>query len=87
MRSSFDGALENPPVLEFARNVIVERIVERLEGEEVALRASLIASQLIGLAIGRYMAMARLEPVASSTVDEVVALYAPAMQRLITPGH
>lgn len=74
-------------MLEFARNVIVERIVERLEGEEVALRASLIASQLIGLAIGRYMAMARLEPVTSSTVDEVVALYAPAMQRLITPGH
>lgn len=84
VRSSLDGGLENPPMIELARNVIVARITDRLDGDGTSLRATLVASQLIGLALTRYVA--RVEPVASATIDDLVTAYAPAMQHLVTPG-
>lgn len=83
VRSSLDAGVENPPMLELARNVIVARITERLDGPDAPVRAALVASQLVGLAVMRYLV--RLEPLASTPVEDVVATYAPAMQRLITP--
>ena len=46
------------------------------------LRASLVASQLIGLAIGRYIV--RLQPLVDSPRAGLVAAVAPALQRYIT---
>lgn len=83
VRNSLDGTMEKPPVVELARNVIIERIIDRLDGEDTQLRAALVASHLIGLALTRYVA--RIEPVASSPIEDIVNAYAPAMQRLITP--
>ena len=85
VRSSLDGAMKNPPMIELAQNVIIERITSRIDGDDAQLRAALIASQLIGLALTRYVA--RLEPVASSPINDVVNLYSPAMQHLITPDR
>lgn len=84
IRSSLDGGLENSQMLELARNVIIRQIAEKLDGDDAPARAGLVASQLIGLAIMRYLA--RLEPVASLTVDELVVAYAPGMQLMMTPG-
>lgn len=42
-----------------------------------AMKAELVASQLIGLAMTRYVL--RIEPLASATVEEVVALAAPSI--------
>ncbi|TNM39555.1 hypothetical protein FHP29_11775 [Nocardioides albidus] len=42
-----------------------------------AMKAELVASQLIGLAMTRYVL--RLEPIASASVDEVVRLAAPSL--------
>lgn len=42
-----------------------------------AMKAELVASQLIGLAMTRYVL--KIEPLASATVDEVVRLAAPAI--------
>lgn len=83
VRSTFDGRLENAPLLNFAQVVVTERFTARLEGPDGQLRASLIASQLTGLALMRYVA--RIEPLASTCVDDVVAAYAPALQANITP--
>lgn len=83
MRSALDGGIDNPLVLQLARNVMIETIASALDGDNAHLRADLVAGQLIGLAVMRYVA--RVEPLASAPVDEVVALYAPAMRRIITP--
>lgn len=42
-----------------------------------AMKAELVASQLIGLAMTRYVL--KIEPLASATVEEVVALAAPSI--------
>lgn len=71
---------ERAPALEIARNVLVAAIASAI-GDE--LRATAIASQVIGLATARYVV--RLEPIASASVDEVVAIYGPAVQAVVTP--
>lgn len=50
--------------------------------ERPELRMSLVASQLIGVILARYVL--RLEPVASMPADVVVATYAPTLQRYLT---
>ena len=45
-------------------------------------RASLVASQVLGLAVARYVL--HLEPLASSPADELVPLVAPTLQRYLT---
>ena len=46
------------------------------------LRMPLLASQILGLILVRYVLA--VEPVASMTADEVVAIYAPTLQRYLT---
>lgn len=46
------------------------------------LRMPLVASQILGLIVVRYFL--EVEPVASMPVDEVVAIYAPTLQRYLT---
>jgi AcrR family transcriptional regulator len=45
-------------------------------------RASLVASQVVGLAFTRYLL--RLEPIASASADDLVAAIGPVMQRYLT---
>lgn len=46
------------------------------------LRMSLVASQVLGLIVTRYLL--RLEPLASLSADAVVSAYAPTIQRYLT---
>jgi hypothetical protein len=50
--------------------------------EDAARRAALIATQLLGLALCRYML--RLEPLASMALDEVVFPLARTVQAYLT---
>jgi AcrR family transcriptional regulator len=45
-------------------------------------RASLVASQIVGLGFTRYVL--QLEPIASATTDDLVAAIAPTLQRYLT---
>jgi len=59
--------------------------IAALGDEQAAERGTLIAAQLLGLALCRYIL--RFEPVASLSVDDVVAAVAPSVQRYLTrPG-
>ena len=69
------------PMLQLARNILITSLLEVLEGDDRDLRASLIASELIGLATMRYVV--RLPALAEAPIDDVVRLYAPGMQTLI----
>jgi AcrR family transcriptional regulator len=65
--------------------IMGQRLAERiaaLGGEQAPGRAALIAAQLLGLALCRYIL--RFEPLASLAVDEVVAAVAPSVDRYLT---
>lgn len=69
---------------EFLITQLLRRIVHEvgLDPAEARLRMSLVASQMAGLALIRYII--KLEPLASLPADEVVALVGPNVQRYIT---
>jgi AcrR family transcriptional regulator len=83
IRTTLGSGDAQAPMLQLARNVLITSLLGVLEGDDRELRAPLIAGQLIGMATLRYVV--RMPPLADAPVDEVVRLYAPAMQLLITP--
>lgn len=81
IRTTLGGGETDAPMLQLARNILISRLLEVLEGDDRELRATLIASQLIGMATLRYVA--QLEPLDDAPIEAVVRVYAPTMQRLI----
>jgi AcrR family transcriptional regulator len=67
---------------EFLMSVLFARIAETLGVPDARLRASLAASQTIGLIIARYVV--RLEPLASAAPPTVIAAVGPNLQRYLT---
>jgi AcrR family transcriptional regulator len=67
---------------EFISRVILKRIVGEVAPDRYELRASLAATQLIGLGMIRYVL--RLEPLASAEHAVVTAAIAPNLQRYLT---
>jgi AcrR family transcriptional regulator len=63
-------------------NRLVGEPVAALGGPDADRRSALIASQLLGLMVSRYIL--RHEPLASMPIDEVVANISPAIQRYLT---
>ena len=64
---------------EFVLSEIVGRLAATLDGDQ--LRATLVASQVVGVIALRYIA--RVEPLASLDREEVVRLVAPTLQRYL----
>jgi AcrR family transcriptional regulator len=69
---------------EFMLNHILKLIIKelRLDPTEGLLRGSLVASQIAGLVMLRYVI--RVEPIASTDVDALAALVGPTIQRYLT---
>ena len=61
---------------------LLPAIADRIEDEERILRASLIASQVVGLVMMRWIW--EIEPLSSLPDDDLVALVAPTIQRYLT---
>lgn len=81
MRRAF--ADDSQLVRQFATKALLGRLVERLPNDEDGmLRASLVATQMSGLLFARHVL--RIEPLASLTADQVVALIGPAVQHYLT---
>ena len=88
-RRSLLGLVRSAVTEEAAAAMVRDSLLGGVEGalneygcDRPGLRASLIASQLIGLAIGRYIV--RLQPFVEASRAELVAAVAPALQRYIT---
>ena len=75
-----DDSVAEQMQMTFDRMVVAP--LQQLQYPDVQRRAALIGSQLMGLALCRYIL--RLEPLASLTNDEVVAGIAPTVQRYLT---
>jgi AcrR family transcriptional regulator len=67
---------------EFVTREVLGRLARALELDQPQLRAGLVASQLIGLAMLRYVV--KVEPLASASTDELVAWLGPTLQRYLT---
>jgi hypothetical protein len=69
---------------EFIGTQILRRVVSRLGLDETEgpLRASLVASQLMGVIMARYII--KLEPIASTPRETLVVAVAPTIQRYLT---
>ncbi|TNH27142.1 TetR/AcrR family transcriptional regulator [Micromonospora orduensis] len=69
---------------EFITTQVLRRVLEQLDVEpaQLPLRGSLVATQMIGLAMMRHVV--RLEPVASADPETLVAAIGPTVQRYLT---
>lgn len=69
-------------VREFVETQIIDEVERSLDRDDARLRAELVASQLLGLILLRYVL--ELEPLASAPVDTLVVAFAPTVQRYLT---
>ena len=80
------SAMTNDAAMAMIRDLLVREvfgpITQALGVPDAQLRATLVGSQFVGLAIMRFIA--RLEPLASTSVDELVAAVGPTVQRYLT---
>ena len=67
---------------EFITEEVLGPIAARLGSPDARLRATLVGSQLIGLAMARYII--RVEPLASAPSAQVAAVVGPTVQRYLT---
>ena len=80
------SALTNEAAMDMVRDLLVREvfgpITEALGVPDAQLRATLVGSQFVGLSVMRYIG--HIEPLASATVDELVAAIGPTVQRYLT---
>ncbi|MEJ7689866.1 MAG: TetR family transcriptional regulator [Nocardioidaceae bacterium] len=81
----FRTAMTNDDAATLLRNglarLVLDTLAQVLDVPDIALRAQLVASQLLGLALARYLL--RLEPLASLPAADVVAAVGPTLQRYL----
>jgi AcrR family transcriptional regulator len=86
LRRAFANRVWARLVREFFAVQVIRRAMQHLgtivDPAQVPLRANLVASQLFGLAVTRYVL--RFEPLASTPQEAVVAAVAPTLQRYLT---
>ncbi len=75
-----DAAAES--LRDFLSEALVGRVGMVLDTVDAALRATLVGSQLVGLAMARYVL--RIEPLASADPAIVAAWIAPTLERYLT---
>lgn len=80
------SAMTNETAMGMVRDLLVREvfgpITRTLGVADAPLRATLVGSQFVGLAILRFIG--RLEPLASASVDDLVAAVGPTVQRYLT---
>lgn len=69
-------------ISEFVVDAVLAPLAKSLDVDRPQLRATLAASQMIGFGLAAYVV--GVEPLASLTDDEVMAAYAPTIQRYLT---
>jgi AcrR family transcriptional regulator len=67
---------------EFLDSAVVDRVARSLGVPDARMRVTLATSYLLGIATMRYVL--QIEPIASATEDEIVAMVAPAVQAALT---
>jgi AcrR family transcriptional regulator len=79
LRSAMSNQVAATLLRQFATRTIVSRVVAKLDLPDRELRAEAVISHLVGIAIMRYVV--KLEPIASTSNEELAALVGPVIQR------
>jgi AcrR family transcriptional regulator len=82
MRSAMTNEAALAMVREYLGRRVFGPITQALGTPDAELRANLVGSQFIGLAMMRYIT--RVEPIASAPVEQLVAAVGPTVQRYLT---
>lgn len=83
VRSSLASDEGSVRLREFIFGEVLRRVAGHLPDQPAAQhRAALAASQLIGLAVGRYLV--RVPPLAAASIEDLVAQVGPTLQRYLT---
>ena len=81
LRSAVSDERAAQTLRDFVTRVVIGPLVRAAGPDGAELRASLVASQMVGLAMARYVV--RLEPLASASADELAALIGPTLDRYL----
>jgi AcrR family transcriptional regulator len=82
LRSAMTNDAATRMLKEFVTSTVLGLIVDVLEVPDAAYRASLVASQLVGLGVVKYVV--RIEPLASTPLEDLVVAIGPTLQRYLT---
>ncbi|HEX7202004.1 MAG TPA: TetR family transcriptional regulator [Arthrobacter sp.] len=84
LRGTLGSKAKTALLREMVNRTIISRIMAGVPGtpDELALRGDLVATQMVGLMMVRYVV--RLEPLASAEPEDVVRLISPNVQRYLT---
>ena len=82
-RAGASGGKAAAGLKSFVEQDVVDRLAVVIGVPDARLRANLITSYLLGIAINRYVI--RLDPLASMSDEEVVRLVSPTVQDWLTP--
>lgn len=81
MRTAIGNKVATPLLAGFLSRELLGKIAAGIGVPDGELRASLVATQVAGLLLARYVL--RLAPLADASVDEIVAWVAPNVQRYL----
>ncbi|MGF6824725.1 AcrR family transcriptional regulator [Microbacterium sp. ZKA21] len=81
MRTAIASKLTTPMLAGFLSRELIGRIARALDVPDAELRAGLVASQIAGLLLTRYVL--KLVPLASASVDDLVERIGPTVQRYL----
>ena len=84
VRTGFASPAESNLLRDGLLPLILAPLAQRLPGPDPERRAQLVATQMIGLLVARYVLV--VEPLASMPREELVAWVAPNLQRYLTGG-
>lgn len=82
LRTGLGNRLTTPLLAGFLQRELFARIAARLDVPDAELRATLVASQIAGLLIARYLL--QLPALTAASVDEIVARVGPTVQTYLT---
>ena len=82
MRSGIGNRLTTPLLAGFLQRELIGRIAARIDGPDAAFRATLVASQIAGMLLARYVL--QFPAIADATVDQIVARVGPTVQHYLT---
>lgn len=81
IRTALGSRVTTPLLAGFLSRELLSRVSRSLDVEDADLRAALVASQIAGMLIARYVL--RLPALAAASVDELVARVGPTVQRYL----
>ncbi|WP_407358592.1 TetR family transcriptional regulator [Microbacterium sp. LTA6] len=81
LRATVGSKLTTPLLAGFLTRELLARVAAVIDGPDAQLRAGLVASQIGGLLMARYVL--QLPPLADASVDDIVVQVGPTLQRYL----